>query len=192
MPSIMVCCWWACALLFCKPRAQDKYSYPAVRTHWGMASLVKPPKHRSCSKHLRWSIVLRFWLAGDHQAITWNLLRLDVVSMEPMQSTKLNITFLILRVDGAQRPYEHIFWHGSPYFAVITQVTWWCNDASHSSACVCNLWEKRQGCCAIEDIHPKLILISNLVKSRSSMTSDSVVQLFWNFAQSTDTAVLCA
>ena len=41
------------------------------------------------------------------------------------------------------------------------------------------------------DIRPKLILKSNLAKSLSSMTSGSVVQSFWNFAQSTMVILSC-
>ena len=48
-----------------------------------------------------------------------------------------------------------------------------------------------QGCCAKYDIRLKLILNSNLVKTRSSMTSVAVVQSFWNFAQNSIVSLPC-
>ena len=48
------------------------------------------------------------------------------------------------------------------------------------------------GCCAMKDIHPKLIFNSNLAKSRSSITSVSVIQSIWNFAQSTAVILPCS
>ena len=48
------------------------------------------------------------------------------------------------------------------------------------------------GCCAIYDIHPKLILNSNLVKACLPIIYLSVIQLFWNFAQSTAVILLCS
>ena len=42
------------------------------------------------------------------------------------------------------------------------------------------------------DIHSKLILKSNLVKSHKSITYFSVVKLFWNFAESTATSLPCS
>ena len=44
----------------------------------------------------------------------------------------------------------------------------------------------------MQDIHPKLILNSNLVKSHSPITHLSVFQSFWNFAQSTAVSLLCS
>ena len=41
---------------------------------------------------------------------------------------------------------------------------------------------RKQGCCAIWNIRSKLISNSNLAKSRSSITSVSRIQSFWNFA----------
>ena len=49
--------------------------------------------------------------------------------------------------------------------------------------CCCNRGHSLRN--AIEDIRPKRILNSNLVKSRLSRTSISVVKSFWKFAQST-------
>ena len=45
---------------------------------------------------------------------------------------------------------------------------------------------------AIKYIRPKPILNSNLAKSRSSITSMSFVQSFWNFAQSTAVSLPCS
>ena len=47
------------------------------------------------------------------------------------------------------------------------------------------------GCCAIYNIRPKLILNSNLEKSRSSITFACVVQSFWNFTQSASVSLPC-
>ena len=47
-------------------------------------------------------------------------------------------------------------------------------------------------CCAIYDIHPKLNLKLNLAKSRSSITSVSLVQSFWNCAQRTAVLLSCS
>ena len=46
--------------------------------------------------------------------------------------------------------------------------------------------------CAIWDIHPKRILNSNFMKSRSSITSVLIVQSFWNFAQGTAVVLPCS
>ena len=48
-----------------------------------------------------------------------------------------------------------------------------------------------QGGCAIQDIRPKLILNSNLVKTCLSITYCSVAQLFHNFAHSTAVILPC-
>ena len=48
------------------------------------------------------------------------------------------------------------------------------------------------GRCAIWDIRPKRILNSNLAKSRSSITSVSIVQSFWYFAQGTAVILPCS
>ena len=49
-----------------------------------------------------------------------------------------------------------------------------------------------QGVIAIEDISPKLISNSDLVKCNSPITSTSVVQSFWNFAQSMAVSLPCS
>ena len=48
------------------------------------------------------------------------------------------------------------------------------------------------GGCTILDIYPKLILNTNLAKSRSSITCVSVIQSFWNFAQSMTVSLPCS
>ena len=48
------------------------------------------------------------------------------------------------------------------------------------------------GGCAIWVNHRKLILKSNLVKSHSSITSISVVQIFWNCVESTTVSLPCS
>ena len=53
-------------------------------------------------------------------------------------------------------------------------------------------WYWNQGCCAIWDIRPKLILNSNLIKSHSSITTVAVIESFWNFAQSTAVILPCS
>ena len=45
--------------------------------------------------------------------------------------------------------------------------------------------QRSQGCYAIHVIHTKFILISNRSKYRSSLTSVSIGQSFWNFVQNT-------
>ena len=56
-----------------------------------------------------------------------------------------------------------------------------------------SVWsDKKLGCCEMWDIRPKLILDSNLVNSRSSITTALVTQSFWNFTHNMVVILPCS
>ena len=73
----------------------------------------------------------------------------------------------------------------SQWFRRIDKALWHINGEMGSDG-------ETQGCCAIWAIRPKLSLNSNLSKSRSSITSVSVVDSLRTFAQNTKVQIPCS
>ena len=97
-------------------------------------------------------------------------------------------------------------WNGWPYLPKLKPQPWmayprvaqtkWTRYIKvliwHCCCCKYPYMELWWDCCNMGCPPPKLISNSNLAKSRSSWTFISVVELFWNFAQSTAVILPCS
>ena len=115
-------------------------------------------------------------------------------SMARCRQTKSYVTYNVTKLPSIKKPqWSHI----KPKLQTNTfsakKLRFPINDACQERPCPSwthTMW--RPGAVAIQNISPKLLLYTNLAKSRLSITYFSVALSFWNFARSTTVTLPCS